>query len=246
MINVLGNRIVKNNRVFYTTLSNDLILCLELDETSGITAFDSYTSDNSYINSNATINQTGIIDKSYSFNGVDSQLSNSATLGSDIAAAATNALTISIWFKTTTTGAEVISEHSDVWVSYDDSYVIYIDSGLIYAGQKGAGVLSKVHSSSTFNDGNWHNAIVVLDRNEVDTNQIKLYIDNVDVTIIDSSNTLSADFVNYPNYIGARSTAISVPYSGNLDQYAIWTRALISAERSLIYNSGVGLAYASW
>ena len=54
-------------------LKDSVLAVCELDETEGITAYDSYDS-NDGTNYNATINQTGIVDKAYDFNGSSAYL----------------------------------------------------------------------------------------------------------------------------------------------------------------------------
>lgn len=43
--------------------------------------------------------------------------------------------------------------------------------------------------------------------------------------------------------IGLRKTDGSLPFSGKVDEFGVWTRALSSTEVSQLYNGGSGLAY---
>ena len=98
MIPTIGSKILVNEAEVGTTLKDGLLAILSLNEISGTTAFDSHST-HDFTNSNATINQSGILDKSYLFNGSNAQLNNISSLGSQITLS--NTVTVSFWFNAT-------------------------------------------------------------------------------------------------------------------------------------------------
>ena len=234
------------------TLKNGLVFCLELDETTGTTAIDSHST-NDFTNSNATINQSGILDKSYLFNGTNSTLRNDAfsNLVNN-----TNQVSISFWFNLTTQASNprMLFEYS-VQSSANNAFQIYSwDGGKSVVGFQQDSLVNRTFTKSdkiltgNNNDGTWRNCIVIFDRTQTGLSQQKIYIDGVLSITFDQTSVDNID-ENYGNYssfnIGSRNSA-QFWYNGSLDQSSLWNRVLTQEEISTIYNSGKGLAYTNW
>ncbi len=118
----------------------------------------------------------------------------------------------------------------------------------------GGGALTSnvyVQTSSTYNDGNWHNLVAAVNQT---AKSIKIYIDGAIVNIskvgtscgtVNNSNTL--DYSACPNatatktyntVLGKNPGAANTYFSGSLDEVAIWSRALSDTEILQLYQRG--------
>ncbi|HZB64449.1 MAG TPA: LamG-like jellyroll fold domain-containing protein [Nitrososphaeraceae archaeon] len=97
-------------------------------------------------------------------------------------------------------------------------------------------------SPNTYNNGQWHHAVVTYDGTSI----VRLYIDGVQVA---STSTSSLPEVNkHPLRIGSDSRIVDDDlFIGNIDEVGIWDRALTTTEIANLKNSGTvttsGLVY---
>jgi hypothetical protein len=97
-------------------------------------------------------------------------------------------------------------------------------------------------STNTYNNGQWHHAVVTYDGTSI----VRLYIDGVQVA---STSTSSLPEVNkHPLRIGSDSRIVDDDlFIGNIDEVGIWDRALTTTEIANLKNSGTvttsGLVY---
>lgn len=97
-------------------------------------------------------------------------------------------------------------------------------------------------SPNTYNNGQWHHAVVTYDGTSI----VRLYIDGVQVA---STTTSSLPEVNnHPLRIGSDSRIVDDDlFIGNIDEVGIWNRALTTTEITNLKNSGTvttsGLVY---
>jgi hypothetical protein len=108
---------------------------------------------------------------------------------------------------------------------------ILIGGGGVNAGQQlqtGTGV---------FTTGSFHHVFVVSDGAN-----ISIYVNNVLEAGPTSVNEIFS--AAHPVWIAMREdlTPSSFPFDGELDEIALWNRALSDAERAQLYNSGAGLS----
>ena len=148
---------------------------------------------------------------------------------------------ISFWFKTNSTASTIWLELSPLLntingflssINNDGSGKIrgYINSGNI------ANVNHKFTNNS-FNNNNWHHLVLILDRTQTSTNEIKIYIDNVLQTLTTSvNNDQLGNFTSEKIYIGARGTTLIQPYNGAMDDFILVNRPLTQAEITNLYN----------
>jgi hypothetical protein len=221
-----------------STLNNGLIVCLELNETSGTTAVDASGSHN-FTNHGATVNQSGKIGTSYSFN------SNFLEPATTTAFQLTN-VSVSVWIYTsssdyTTSGIVCFREGSD-----GDGYELIengewgIDGDYGEAdfalGDAGGTNYYELFSTSKINGGAWHQVVGTFDG----TNQ-RIYVDGS----LQASNTWSHT-ISYPSgvrfLIGARTVwgdndeNYVLPYVGRIDAVRVWNRALTGTEITELYT----------
>jgi hypothetical protein len=143
-----------------------------------------------------------------------------------------NTHTLSAWFKSTASYGGPGSE---------GTLISYISSG----GGGDDSVLSVVtnkvgwsdftdddqYGTSTVNDGNWHQAVVV-----VTATTQKIYVDGSLETT--TSNSYSAGTSFSSATLGRRANAAQRFFNGNIDEVAIWNSELSATDVTAIYNGG--------
>lgn len=145
-----------------------------------------------------------------------------------------NTLAISFWFKTTTTARQrMFTDYAQTSRNSD----IVIDSGNIEVVTDYNQSTNLVYtSSSTYNDGNWHNLIVSLDQS---AGQRTIYIDGSLVntgTLSTNSWSGSGQKVTLGAFYSS-SSGYSQYFDGSIDQLRIYNSALDSTNASNIYNN---------
>ncbi|CAM4207694.1 LamG-like jellyroll fold domain-containing protein [Pseudoalteromonas byunsanensis] len=203
---------------------------LKLDETSGSTAYNS---------ASAPVLGTLINQPQWIEEGVENgalwfdQQTRYVTLGQDNAFDFNPALddfTVSIWFKTSQSGALVSKVKS-----YNELVQYYL-----YVGSVDKKLYSKVgddtlNSHISVNDDKWHLATLVNQNGEH-----SLYLDGQFIDYHTSNNVLSS---NTDLLLGARrhnnNTNVSIPFNGILDEFLIYPAALTGYQVQAIYQSSV-------
>ena len=144
-------------------------------------------------------------------------------------------LTVSAWFKTSTSQIGKFINR-DGLASGTRDYALYQNgTNLQFWVSQSGNITETVLTSTGFtaNDGNWHQAVGVCNG----TN-IELYIDGV----LNVSGTNSISGINtstYINEIGSRTTGTGNHFSGSLSNVSLWNAALTSAQVKEIYNNGL-------
>jgi photosystem II stability/assembly factor-like uncharacterized protein len=166
-----------------------------------------------------------------SFDGVD----DSVETGISLADAGSGVTTIALWFKGDSVDKQrLISAHNDG----NNDLILLRENGNALQTQvrdSDGNIVSLASSSDPFGDSSWHHTAVVVDNNN---NNLYLYLDG---SLIDSNTATgwTGSFSNPNINIGAYLTSTQDYYSGNIDDVAIYDRALSSSEVSEIYNYGV-------
>ncbi len=147
-------------------------------------------------------------------------------------------LTVSVWIKTTNTGASrgIISS-------------AFYSSGLnfdVYNGEVSFGVSGTTTTSTTtanVNDGNWHHVVGTYDsQGDASGNTLYIYVDGIQK----ASNTVVKLYTrNDPLFIGASGAGSSTyfPFIGQIDGVSIFDYALSSSQVTTLYGSsstGIG------
>jgi hypothetical protein len=217
------------------SLLSGLTAYWKLDETSG-NVFDEI-SDYEGTVSGADLNQNGKIGKSIYF---DRAVHDYITFGNltEFNFGHYQDFSFSIWFKTSADLANqnLFSKYEGTWKGWG----IWFDETknlALYLNDADSSDTLFLHSGTGWQDGNWHLAIAVVDRDS----SAKFYVDNVSydpqgVTTginLSTTNAIKLSFSSTPGY----------DYTGYLDEAAIWNRALSPTEVSTLYNNGIGLSY---
>ena len=156
---------------------------------------------------------------------------------------------IAAWFKTTTNFADdgLIVDKGGLGTDTSGNnmnYGLWMTSSEKLRGgfETSSGSDRYATSPNTYNNGQWHHAVVTYDGTSI----VRLYIDGVQVA---STSTSSLPEVNkHPLRIGSDSRIVDDDlFIGNIDEVGIWDRALTTTEIANLKNSGTvttsGLVY---
>lgn len=189
------------------------------------------SSNTSYLKSQITV--PAIASNALRFDGTSGR--SARVTDNDMLAFGSSNYTVTAWVKTTATDTTLMT----IYGAYNGGgiYAFYRGSNdTWYTGWVGSGgqnISGAVHS---INDGNWH--FVVSRRTATDT--IELWIDNnliaTKTGITSTTSTQPADFE-----IGSLTSVAGREWDGDIDEVAIWGRALTDDDISDLYNSGSGL-----
>jgi hypothetical protein len=142
----------------------------------------------------------------------------------------TNDFSVSGWFKTTSDNGIILDErNAGVWNGYD----CYISNGRFRAfiGEPNFTNYREVTTTATFNDGQWHNFVFVRQGSEITA----VYIDGTNQEISTESVGTVTSVANTGDLVlGARADFLA-PFTGAIDDVAIWDRALTAGEISALY-----------
>lgn len=148
---------------------------------------------------------------------------------------------ISFWFKTNSTTNTIWIELSPLLNTINGflSTINNDGSGKI-RGYINSGNTTNVdykNTNNSFNDNNWHHLVLILDRTQTSTNEIKIYIDNALQTLTTSvNNEQTGNFTSEKLYIGARGTTLIQPYNGLMDDFKLYNYPLSQTEITNLYN----------
>jgi len=188
----------------------------------------------------ATTNRFNIANSAYQFNGTSQYVS---TANSSVNP---GVFTISIWFKTSTTGGKLIGfGSSQTGASTNaDRHLYMANDGRIFFGVKPGGTFKTVNSTATYADGNWHMATGVLSGSGM-----MLYIDGA-LVVQDAGTTTAQNYTGYwrlayDNIDLWPSTPTNRYFTGSLDDAYIYYRALSAAEVTQLYNATEGAGSTS-
>jgi len=213
-------------------LTTNLVSVWEFDETSGSTAYDAHGVNNGTING-PTVNQTSIsnLGTCYLFTTSNNyvQVPDNSNLSFS-----NKQFTLNAWYKYETATGVLFYKSS---ASDDREYFLTSLSFRIFSNGSSS-IYNTINCTTDTGDGNWHMITGV-----ANGTIMKIYVDGVE----ENSTTLTGTLINGPSDLfigkyGGNTTSIG----GRVDQPAIWNRALNSDEIQALYNSGNGLAYASW
>jgi hypothetical protein len=226
-------------------LSESLISCWGLNETSGTDVIDSY-GNNDGTNTNATINQTGIVDKAYDFNGTDAYLTFPAEQFRFNPL--TESYSISMWVKSadpspTASAPYLVSGGSSAsGVSYPFFWPIIPASSnelqFLVKNHEDTKITVVINGTNVW-DNTWHLITMTVNHND---GYVRAYLDdglqNSESITFATYNIYDASYI----YISRVDTSVSRFYDGLIDSIRIYNKALSINEISALFNSGSGVA----
>ena len=146
-----------------------------------------------------------------------------------------NTLSVSFWFKTTTTGRErMFTDYAQTSRNCD----ITIDAGALEIATDYNQSTNLVYtSSSTYNDGNWHHLVVALNQS---SSQRTIYVDG---SLVDTGTLSSNAWSGYGQkvtvggfYSSSGGYTSSLFFDGQIDQLRIFEKSLSAGEVNSLYN----------
>ena len=146
---------------------------------------------------------------------------------------------ISFWFKTSSTSNTVWLELSPLLNSINGflSTINNDGSGKIRGYINTSGNSNLKYTNNQFNDNNWHHLVLILDRSQAVSREIKIYVDNVLQTLSSLMNVeQSGNYTSENLYIGARGTTFIHPYNGLMDDFKLFNYSLTQTEITNLYN----------
>jgi len=185
-----------------------------------------------------TSDRFGNANSAYTFDGSTQYISTSASYLNP-----TN-VTLSVWFKTTTTSGGRIIGFGNAQTGLSGNYDRHIymnNAGQIYFGVNPSQGLTTLNTTASYNDGNWHHVVGTVSG----TSGICLYVDGALI----GSNTTPLGGENYTGYwkigydqlTGWPSTPTSNYFNGTIDEVLIYSGTAISAANvTTLYNSPDG------
>ncbi len=171
-------------------------------------------------------------DYAMEFDAASSQYVN---IGSPSELQLTGDISVSSWFKTSDSGTQmVIVGRGHIYSSSLSSWCLFrrTNNGIAVQLRSGGAYQYALSPATTYNDGNWHNAVFT---REVSSGDLKLYIDG-SLVVTTGSVTSALDNETQNTYIGA-DTQPAEYFNGDIDEVAIWNKALELADVQTIYNS---------
>lgn len=186
-----------------------------------------------FIGSGEVIPDLELISNDYAmeFNGTDEYVS----AGNPSELQLTGDISVSSWFKTSNSGTQmVIAGRGHIYSSSLSSWCLFrrTNNGIAVQLRSGGAYQYALSPATTYNDGNWHNAVFT---REVSSGDLKLYI-NGSLVVTTPSVTSALDNETQNTYIGA-DTQPAEYFDGDIDEVAIWNKALELADVQTIYNS---------
>jgi len=239
-------------------LYNKLVSVWELDETSGVIAYDSYGSIN-LANVGTTVNQSGKIGKSYLFSGGTDYLTR-VYVADELAPK--NLYSFSVWVKIPTgINYDTYCIMARGWRPIADPYT---NRGAIHSFELEY-VYGYMYFKFHYTDSNYVLTTTSASLTYVtyvdewihfvctrDSDTITIYVNGATNGSVSGGNGDLLDdeytyngidiFGAYYEPDGTRE----YNFSGYLDQMAVWSKVLTATEIAQLYNSGSGLAYMNW
>ena len=159
----------------------------------------------------------------------------------------TNSFSFSAWFKTTDSSNQTIAGR----MAYDFSrgYSLRLSGGYIEFTLNKTWNTSTLQARSTlntYNDGQWHHVVVTYDGTAT-LNGIKIYVDGQQISTTGPYTSLTtSDNISSPSGqgkfmiggVGIDNTN-NQQFTGSLDDIAVWSSVLTSADANYIYSNGI-------
>ena len=175
---------------------------------------------------------SGLTEDRHSLYSMDFDGSSYISAGNPTALQFTDSFSISGWFKSSSSSSSAI-------VSKDANasgrcYLVQLNSlspGTLRFRIFVSNVSVTIDHGTGLNDNNWHHFVCVYEKGV----GISLYIDNGTPGFTATTGTIDNDAVDFN--IGRRGDGLNY-FDGQIDEVALWSRALSTSEISTLYNNG--------
>ncbi len=153
----------------------------------------------------------------------------------------TTAISVSAWVKTTNSASNQYIIAEDPRSTGDRNWLLQFRANgeiqCVIWSSNGSSLTSAI-TPLTYNNGQWHNVIATFD-GTTNANGLKVYVNGTNV--VQATASVSGIFSSSSSepIIGADSITPTLPFSGNIDEVAVWNTELSASDITTIYNSGV-------
>lgn len=245
LVNASGGASNESNESGPSFPSSGLVSYHSLDESSGTTAVDDYSTIDGTSNAGVTINQAGQIGTSYLFGNVNTAEVSFGTTVYDFQPG--DDFSLSMWIKPNVP----VDDTDRFLISRQDNDNEYRGWGLAVRTQSSTKrfAIENIGSTGTnavywnydlnAQNGNWLHIVLTYDG----TDTAKLYINNTEQTISSESGSWTGTLTSGVGAFLGNRESIDQGFRGNIDEVGVWSRILTSTEISDLYNDGDGLAY---
>jgi len=181
----------------------------------------------------ASADRFNVAGKALTFNGTSNYISTTNSYVNP------SSISISSWFKTTTTTGGALVGFSSLQTGTGgnrDRFLYMTNAGILYFAVAPGAVKKYISTTTAYNDGNWHQVIATLG-----SGGMKLYVDGVlaasDLSVTSAETTTGywrlghSDISTWPN------ESSSYFFQGTLDDMIIYHRELSASEVGILYNS---------
>jgi hypothetical protein len=155
----------------------------------------------------------------------------------------TNAVSVAAWVNLELLPAQLPESFGSIYDSNEDSYVLYQDRGaneLRFKVTDADGSAERPGiPASMLRVGQWHLVVGVYDGNG---QQAKIYLDG---QLVDTHTNAALTGVVRPGQIaaiGRNGASTASAFRGDIDEVAIWSRALSDLDIAALWNGGAGVA----
>ena len=162
----------------------------------------------------------------------------------------TDAFSVSLWFKTTSTATMVLWAKREQQTSSPYTYRGYsltlrsadIKFDLVSTNPGNYVSIRGTKTAGQYSDGDWHHVVATFDGSSTAAG-CALYIDGSPMTIVVDGDVLSTTLINSQPFNwgvrgGGPGSTLSKFFNGNLDEGSVWTRELSAGEVTELYNGG--------
>lgn len=177
-----------------------------------------------------------IAGKAYTFNGTSNYISTANSYVNP------PSVSVSSWFKTTTTVGGVLMGFSSFQTGANgnrDRFIYMTSAGILYFGVAPGAVKKYINTTTAYNDGNWHLVTATLG-----SGGMKLYVDGAlsasDLSVTTAETITGYWRLGYSDISTWPNESSSYYFQGTLDDMIIYHRELSASEVSILYNSPDG------
>ena len=210
-------------------------------------------------NATLTNDRNSNANSAYTFNGTNAYIEITDTTAFNMGQ---NSFSLSYWFKTNSTqsymfafstGVQAFSSGISSVVNYNSNGDVILDVGASGSFNNTNSII--IGTASSFNDGNWHHYVGIVDKTN---NRAKIYIDNIlqtlvqinafgqtGGTLVNSDKELDITGVNFSTkpshlaFIGKSGNQfVNQSYNGDIDDIGFYASAISASDVTTLFNGG--------